>query len=196
LYVPRTDIPIKKIVTNPLPDEFKEPFTLTDSRGKKVTFTLSRVGHLKTAQRYIENKFAQEEQKFGYIKQLMSEETISTVLKEIPSSEIREYNTYLEKRSKDFAKIQQCQVINKVGSKKCSTLEDKLKVYNEIGLHTWKMYSDFVKTLNFGVDPKVEVISPFTGETVERRFQFRFLDFIPAVESPDDSGYTVSYEDE
>lgn len=193
--VPRIDVPIKNISTNPLPDEFKEPFVLTDTNGKKVTFTLARLGHIKKAQDYIEKKYAQEEQKYGYIKQLIAEKSSEEVLKEIPYSEIKAYNSYLEKRSLDFAKVQQCQVIQKIGAKKFDTLEGKINAYSEIGLHTWRMYSDFVKSLNFGVSPEVEVKSPLTGQTVTRRFLFRFMDFIPSVESQEPAGYTISYEE-
>lgn len=192
---PRVDVPIKKINTNAIPEEFKEPFTLEDKAGKKVTFTLSRLGHIKKAQKYVEEKFVAEEKEFGHIKQLIEEKSAEEVLKEIPYDEIKRYNSYLEKRSIEFAKAQQAQVIKKIGSKKYESLEEQLKAYNEIGLHTWRMYSDFVKSLNFGVDPEVEVKSPLTGQTVTRRFLFRFMDFIPSVESQEPSGYTVSYEE-
>lgn len=195
LETPRVDIPIKSITTNPIPEEFKEPFTLTDNSGKKVTFTLGRIGHIKRAQEYIENKYSAEEQKYGYIKQLLEEKSSEEVMKTVSYNEIKEYNAYMQKRSIDFAKTQQCQVIQKIGSKKYETLEEKIKAHKEVGLHTWRMYSDFVKSLNFGVDPAVEVISPITKKPVTRRFQFRFLDFIPSVESQDSSGYTVSYEE-
>lgn len=192
---PSIDIPIANIETHTIDESFKEPFTLTDKSGKKVTFTLSRLGHIKKAYEYVENKYLKEEQEYGPIKELISREGIDEAMKKVSYDRIKEYNKYLENRAVDFATVQQAQTIVKVGSKTFDTLEQKVNAYYDIGLHMWRNYSNFVENLDFGVNSEVEVTSPLTGDNVIRRFQFRFLDFIPSMEPPDSTGYSVSYEE-
>jgi len=59
-------------------------------------------------------------------------------------------------------------------------IEKKLEAYYALPPTVWEKLSSVVeKDLKYGVQHEVVVKSPITGNEVERRFQFRPLDFIP-----------------
>ena len=164
--VPRVDVPIKQIQTNPLPKDFKEPFTLTSPSGKKVTFRLSRLKDIRNASKYVDEKYAEEAQRLGRVEEMLGKyrDDPDNLFQKVSKAEIREYNEYLQHKGVDFAVVQQAQVLEKVGSKKLESLEEKIKAYHEIGLSMWREYGKFVESLHFGVDPEVKIVSPLTGE--------------------------------
>jgi hypothetical protein len=49
-------------------------------------------------------------------------------------------------------------------------------------------------SLDFGIDPDVEVLNPITNEKCTRRFQFRFNDILQAIRAFDADGYDISYD--
>lgn len=198
--VPKVTVNIANIKTNTIMSEFKEPITIVH-RDVKYWFRLSRVKDMMEAKEYVVDKYLAEENRYSKIsKDLEYNSSIDPnspiPFKERPvdPKEKRAYQEYLNKRSIDFERISQMGKVLKIGDKEVKTFEDRITMYKEIPSDIWVKFNQIIKkSIQFGVDPELKVISPLTNKEVTRRFQFRILDFIPTMELPDDSEYTVLF---
>ena len=186
IEVPRVDIDISKLKTNPLPKDFKEPIIWEDKE-LQVGFILPRIGHYITASDYIEQKYGAEEEKFS---QIEDDIKYNSSLKDkdprpkrtIDRDYLREYREYNINRNADFLKVKHCMMLHSFKGEELKSVSEKLKVYPEVGLRIWTDISNLIESeLNFGVEKNIEVKSPITGKKVIRRYQFRFKDVIPNV---------------
>ena len=91
-------------------------------------------------------------------------------------------------------KTVQAGLIVGIDNVKFNSLEEKLEHYNDIDIKYWTKYNEIVESYgNFGIESKVKVISPLSHKSVIRRFQFRYLDFLQAMDIQDSSEYAVSF---
>jgi len=192
-------IPITNIETKPLPDNFSEPISIKD-KNIKVQFILPRIEHILETSKYLQTKFAQEDQKFATLKQIISHndrmkrERKFNEIEYISEDKMQEYNNYQIRRTREYILIQQSLLIKKINNQKLITINEKRKAYERIPQRLWDVLGNILnKDLFFGVQREVKVKSPLTNKKVTRRFQFRLLDFIPTLELQDTSGYTISF---
>lgn len=196
--IPKVQINISEIKTTPIMSEFKEPIIISHA-GIKYYFRLSRVQDMLNAKNFVMDKYIEEENKFSQIKKALEynaqiEDNNVATPKKINPQELRAYREYLTRRALDFEKISQMSKVTKFGNVEINTDEDKLNYYKEIPSDIWVKLNDVIdKSIQFGVNPELSVKSPLTGEEVIRRFQFQVLDFIPTLELPDSSEYTVVF---
>ncbi len=166
---------VDNLKTTSLLKEFEEPINIT-LQNETVQFVLPRVRNILIAKDYVEKKYAQEDSQYETDDQ---------------SSEREEY---LRNRNKDFLLVQQAQLLRKHNSKVLNTLDEQIKCFKELSINFWKAYNQTVEEkLDFGVNHDIEVVSPLTDKKITRRFQFRFLDFVPSLDSQDISEYTVTF---
>lgn len=196
--VPRVSIDLKRLSTNNLPSEFKEPIVISKDNFT-CKFKLPRIGDAIKANDYVEEKYLEQESKFTV---LVNDIQFNIRNKNNPNVEQRhidkelyaEYLKYRNTRNSDFAKYQQmCSIVEVNGEK---VTEDNLfSLYNNIDLKTLGLIQKTVEEYGkFGVDEdNVPMISPITREEVIRRFQFRALDFIPSMDIQDNTGYSISF---
>lgn len=190
-------IPVRKINTKPIPDKFKEPFSLSLG-DKQFTFILPRIGDLLTVQDFIDKKYAHQIQKFQALESsLRYNQKIRKIKpdleKFINPDSMQEYVEYIVQRNKDYMAVKQALVIVKAGSTRLETVEQKMKAYRDVPREMWETYTEITSENSFGVQPEVEVISPITGDPVTRRFQFRFQDYLSKDESKRVSKVAVQF---
>ena len=200
--VPTIDIIIKDLKTKVLPDNFKEPISIT-LFGSTVKFILPRIKHLMVAKEYVENKYGTQDNKFNYFEKdldynskLDQDPNKSNLApRTIDSEMLKEYKLYQKNKLSDFLKVKQAQLIKQVDSKKFSDdISEQVKAYGDIGLHFWKAYKEIVdQKLEYGLVKDIEVVSPITGNKVIRRFQFRYVDFLSSLDSQGTTEYSYVF---
>ena len=74
---------------------------------------------------------------------------------------------------------------------------EKIKVLDnpEFDIKIGRVIEQQYKKLNFGIDPIIKVKNPFTGLICDRRFSFRIVDILSAIQSYRVDGYDIVYDD-
>lgn len=193
-----TTIDLKKLNTENILSDFKEPITLT-TNNLSCKFNLPRVGDSVRASDFVENKYVSKESKFTAIQsdiQFNIRNKNNPNVKERPIDKdlYAEYIEYRNERNSDFVKYERMCSIIEVNGKAVSE-ENMFELYKLIDLKTLNVIKNTTeKYSGFGVDENnVPMVSPITREEVIRRFQFRALDFIPTMDVQDDTGYSISF---
>jgi len=175
------------IKTNNLKSEFVEPIKIEDD-DIYYEFILPRIGHALLAKEMTEDKFVDEEDTFSVIQQsLLHNQNIENSgtgkLMSVSVSDKRKFTKYQAKRMKYFTSLIQCQLINNADGEQLNTIEEKRAAYLIAPLTVWEKFNKYIKeNAQFGIQHTIKVDSPLTKKEVERRFQFRFMDFLPSME--------------
>jgi len=193
-------IDITTIDTTPLPESFKEPFEIT-YKGNKVGFRLTRVGDAVIARTYLKNKYAIQDKKYSDIKAKVesNDEITRTTLGKgtllaIDETLYNDYLDYINQKLIDYSKVIASLLLVSYNDKVLETLEEKLEVYGNIHTDFYKIYDKVVKEkLDFGVKKDITFFCIHNKKPITRRFQFRYLDFLPSNELSGDSEYQVSF---
>lgn len=182
------EIPIKNIKTIELKKEVMEPISITAPNGKSIKCILPRMQTSLIAKKFVDKKYVMEENRFSELKNAMSSN------KPFDSEEYQEYLDYLKERGKDYLRVYQAQLLHSVDGVEIEDLSEAIDLLSEIDLTLWKEYNNIVeKYFDFGVSPTVKFDCTINHKPITRRFQFRLLDFLPTVESKDNSGYSFSF---
>jgi hypothetical protein len=199
--IPKITVNLQNISTQNLIKEFKEPIIIKRDDGTKVYFRLPRLSDAIKAQNYVEQKYNEQENKFSklrkdieYNNKVELSNNPSLQYRPIDPKEREEFDEYEEQRDHDYIVIKKMQTVQKIGDTEIQTDDDRLELYSKIDLGMWDKYNKLIENrLYFGVIHDMNVVSPVTGKEVTRRLQFQALDFIPTMELPDDSKYTVLF---
>jgi len=191
------NIPIVNIDTENLPAEFKEPIKIINDKNEYV-FRLPRVGDIVTTEKFIEEKYFEEDNKFSSLKNdidynIANKNNPNVQQRKIDPKVYKEYLTYRGQRNKDFLALQNMLLFLRINDTKFEDNEQRLKYYSELPLHIVGKLEKIVEDVHFGPEEEMKVISPITKEEVTRRFQFRALDYVPSMEAENDDGYTVVF---
>lgn len=179
-------IPVNNIKTTPLSEKVSIPIMIK-KKDFEVGLVLSRIENEIIATKFVEEKYARQDQEKNELKKKIESKDYTT-------AEFTEYHKYLSEKGKDYLRIMQSLLIDSLNGKKLETLEEKVEAVNLVPINVWGIYN---KTLNdkfnFGVNPEVEFECSITKKPITRRFQFREMYFIPTLVNPDDSGFDVSF---
>lgn len=195
-----TDIPLQRLNIIDINDDFKFPFTIEDNKTKKrVKFTFPSCEHVFLAEQYVKDMFKDEEQKFMRLRSILNTvaklntkgdaEAASKIIYDVQEKE--ELEMYEHNRSKMYLKVLQCQLLVAVDNKELTTLKDKYDAFcTDVDATTWMRYTKHVeKSGKFGIDSNYTF--KHNDTEITRRFSFRLVDFIPAMEQETDTGYTI-----
>jgi len=194
-YRPSIDIPHSLLQTVDLAEEFKEPITIT-IKGEKVAFRLPRLQDVLDAKNAVAEMYETEAMQFSSFEKVLQQNASLPEDKQQPitPSTYKAYISYLKNRGVQFERRRQASTLISYNGKTLDSLQDKLDVYDTLDLLFWKRFNEIVKKHGaFGLENDIEVTSPLTGKKVTRRFQFRLLDFIPAVDEEDTTEYSVVF---
>jgi hypothetical protein len=198
------DIEIKTLKLKNISDNVKVPFTIIDDiTQKKIKFILPKIKHGFITEKFIKEKYKEQEsefyvlnQKFQTRKKLLDKKLFEEAGKiKINPEEETSFEQFNKNKMTDYLKVTQSQLIHSVDGKVLETIEDKIKAFeNDIDTTTWKRFGETVeKYFDFGF-PK-EFTFKLGDETITRRFSFRYTDFVPSMDEKRDTGYTVSFDD-
>lgn len=199
-------ISITDIKTKTLDEEFKEPFTLKDSKtGSTYTFRLPRVKDKITAEKYIRNKYKKETREFSDIhKELYRIEKIKDndlrkeAMSELESEkydEIRDYEEYLIGKTKLLLVLIQGLSLLSVdgGELEYGDCEELLRIIPSVSRRVWETYSTVTEKYTYGLDEEVTFWLPEAEDYVTRRLAFQRMDFLPNNDEEGDTGVSISF---
>lgn len=198
------DIDIQNLKSNKINPKFKVPFSITDSiTNKKIKFVLPTVEHVLIADKFIKEKYYNQEDQLKRAKALIdTKQKLEAKQMFEKASEINVSQEDFEKveelekqKGVDYLKAIQSQLIHSVDGKECKSIEEKLKAFHEdVDSTSWMRYTETVKKYaQFGYSD--EYTFKYGEENITRRFSFRLLDLIPSMDETGDAGYTVSFDD-
>jgi hypothetical protein len=198
------DIDIKSIVINDIDSKFKNPFSIIDDITKnKVKFCFPTIEHTFIADRSIKEKYSVEGEKLALIRsrkqtkeKLLEKGLIEEAEKiQVTQEDVDKLNDFDDRKSKDYLRFLQCQLLIAVGNKELKTLEEKIEAYDtQVDATTWIRYAEVLsKEAKFGIDDNYKFI--LNDKPITRRFSFRYVEFIPSVEQRADTGYSIQFDD-
>lgn len=179
---------VDAVTTKVIKKDFKEPIVVRDPETKEelIAVRLPRIGDTIIAKKYVEKKFAHHEQKFANYDQENATEEERTA-----------YTEYEEEKQILFAKVVSALRILRSKGKELETLEEKLYAFDsDVFYAEWTAVNQNIEEAGieeFGVDPEIKLISPFSGKSIKRRCHFRIMEFIPAYQQPITPKYDIGY---
>ena len=200
-------ISLGDIDTIELSEEFKEPFTLTDSKTKqKFTFRLPRVKDKLTAETYLRNKYKLETRKFSSIHQALykierirdneARATAMEALEETRYDDIEEYREYIISKTKLMLILTQGLSLLSIDGEELEygDCDKLLEVIPTISRRVWETYTSVSEKYTYGLDENVTFYLPEVEDKVTRRLPFQRVDFLPDHEKEGDTGVDISFD--
>jgi hypothetical protein len=201
--ISEADIPISAIEVKPLDHEIKEPVNIT-VHGVTVGFVYPRIQNAGIIEDSLKVKYAEEEQRFFKLKQILefnSKQTSPTEKLDVNIAEAEEYQKYLAERAEWRTVLMRAQEIVKVNDDVFDSggLDERINaIQNDKRISTrhWIKWSEFLEGKGkFGVKDEVEFTSDILGRKVRRTFRFHTYSFIPnkLVEREGDESSSISF---
>jgi hypothetical protein len=185
--ISEADIPISAIEVEPLGHEIKEPINIT-VHGTTVGFVYPRIQNMGVIDDFLKIKYAEEEQRFFKLKQILefnSKQANPTEKLDVNIAESEEYQKYLAERAEWRIILLRAQEIVKVDNDIFSSgdLDERINAIRNdkrITARHWIKWAEFLEGKGkFGVKDEVEFTSDILGRKVRRPFRFRTYLFIP-----------------
>jgi hypothetical protein len=201
--ISEADIPISAIEVEPLVPEIREPINIT-IHGVTVGFVYPRIQNVGIIEDLLKIKYAEEEQRFFKLKQILefnSKQTNPTEKLDVNIAEAEEYRKYLAERAEWRTVLMRAQEIVRVNSDifNSGNLDERINaIQNDkrITSRHWIKWSEFLEGKGkFGVKDEVEFTSDILVRKVRRPFRFRTWTFIPnkLVEREGDESGEISF---
>jgi hypothetical protein len=179
------DIPLSAINVVPLSEDIHEPINIT-IHGVTVKFVYPRIRNAGIIDDLIKTQFADEEQQFFRIKQMIEyniKQTDPEKKKDVNLKESNEYSNYLAERAKWRVIYMRAQEICGIDNESFETLEERINVIQNdkrISVRHWQAYTDFLNGKGkFGVKDEAEFYSDILNQKVTRPFLFRSWTLMP-----------------
>lgn len=180
-------IDLSKLAWITLDNSFKEKLEL-EKNNTKVVFAHDRLFHTLIASQYIEKYCFEDEMKIRKLKEISND-------RDLTYDESKELKETSKRKANLLYKLIRCQLIVSINGVELKTIDEKLKAFDEIDETFWLKRDDLVSNVKYGVDNFIKVKSPVTGKKVERRFSFRILEILSALQLPSDDGFVVNFVD-
>ena len=183
--ISKATIRINSIITKPFPEK-KVPFEVKKDDDFIAEVDIPRFYNEVFVNQYIEQKYAEEDNKMEPLEKKIRENTNSL-------EEYKTYMAYRERRTSDLIKALQAVQILSMNGKELKTLKERIDALDEFPVRAWNVANSYIQNeLDFGVQTEVTFTCTVTGKTITRRFPFRIVDFIPSVESLNNAGAGMS----
>lgn len=179
-------ININDIKTLPLDKEVTVPINISNNKFA-VLFDYPRLIHDVKAKEYIEEKFAARENELSTLIQKVRQGIAS----DAETAQVKQFN--FDKNTEYMRVLTALQILSFNG-KEVNSIEDKLELMHKLPVSVFTLLTKiFSLRFNFGVQDEVTFIDNETEKPITRRFDFRYIDFIPALEQGNESGFNVSF---
>lgn len=211
-WVPRIDIDLRVLKIKEFPEDVKSYLTVKNKRNasdplyvKAKFLAYTRIGDSIALKKAADNKFEEEDKKYEKIRQMTTirndliQRGITDNLPVISEKEYLDWQSHAVAKAIYLSKLTKALYLvafNDIDLSK-ATLEEKLK-YSEdprFDINVTRKVDQQFAQLDFGIDPNIQVKNPITGEVCTRRFSFRLLDILQAVQSAQSDEYDFSYDD-
>jgi hypothetical protein len=201
--ISEADIPISAIEVDPLASEIKEPINIT-VHGVTVGFVYPRIQNVGIIENSLKVKYAEEEQRFFKLKQILdfnSKQKNPIEKLDVNIVEAEDYQKYLAERAEWRTVLLRAQEIVRVNNDifNSGALDERINAVQtdkRITTRHWVKWAEFLEGKGkFGVKDEVEFTSDILGRKVRRPFRFHTFSFIPNkfVEREGDESSSISF---
>jgi hypothetical protein len=165
-----------------------------------------RFGDIVLVKKAVEDRFYEEDKKYAKVKQDVS--IIDRYIEEGRSVDIigvvdpllyAAWQKHEFNKSLYLIKSTQALYLHSFNGRDLSnaSIDEKIKVLDnpEFDIKIGRVIEQQYNKLNFGIDPIIKVKNPFTGLICDRRFSFRIVDILSAIQSYRVDGYDIVYDD-
>jgi hypothetical protein len=184
-------VPISKLKFKKLKKGFKAPFKMhLNDKGDYIKMDVNRLEHLMVAKNYIGERFEDEDKEMR--KLVKSQQDDDNYRYDYQDKLIN----YTDSRTTILTKLLKAQLIVEYNGQVLETIEDKLRVYNDVAYDAvlWASYEEVMEKYAFGVVKDITHESPLTGEETNRRYYFRPSIIFQNIEVPRSNKYVVTFE--
>jgi hypothetical protein len=175
------DIPIEALEIKPLAELIREPINIK-SGGLEINFLFPRAQNSGIVDECMKERFAEQEQQFFKIKQLVNKEKTE----EVTVADLREYQDYLSERAEWQLLYTRALNLCGINHELLETLESRveaLRTDKKISVRHWEKYNEFLRNEGaFGLQDEAEFYSDILERKVKRPFRFRTFTLIPQVD--------------
>lgn len=184
--VSTASININDIQTKTLDEKVMLPIKISNSKICAL-FDYPRLMHDVKAREWIDVVFAERENRLASAMQRKNQGTAS-------KEDLDELQKLDEDKGNEYIRTLTAQQIISFNGETPETIEDKLKLMHKIPVSVLTLLANILSTrFTFGVQDEVSFIDNKTETRITRRFNFRYTDFIPAMEQGNGSGFDVSF---
>ena len=176
------------IVVDDLLTEFKTPFKITGPKGIVYELRLPVVKDLVFAKKFIETKYAEEEKLFSVTKRAI----LNGEEKTISAEDLKDYRDFMANKLKEGLLIERSGMLVSKNGEVLSD-QEKFELAKALPLDFWSLLGKLQKDLEFGINTEISFYNE-QKKSVTRRFQFRFIDLFPPMESESLGGYKLSFD--
>lgn len=207
-WVPRIDFNLTNVKINDLDTEVKSFITISKKNSNLHAKFMSypKYGDVIAVRKATEAKFAESDRSFEKIKQdvairerFLSEGRSISALDTVNDQEYTKWRIYETKKAIYVAKASQALYLVEYNGVDLSgaSIDEKIKFIDhpEFDVKLAQKINKQFEQLDFGIDPKVEVLNPITGKRCLRSFTFRLMDILQAIQLSESDEYDISYDD-
>lgn len=192
-WKPKTDIFLGKLNFIDLTNKKLTEGIRLKNKNIDVVFGIPRFGDTMVLKKAIQEKFYLSDMKYEKISKL-----IETNPEKVSLAEVNEMEDYFLQKTIFITRLTKAYYIKSIDGKNVENLDliEKVKLCDDPRLDSliYKKYEKELKSIEYGVDPNVEVINPFTNKPCIRRFVFRPFNILQIIFLSDVDEYDVSYE--
>ena len=165
-----------------------------------------RFGDIVLVKKAVEDKFYEEDKKYAKIKQdhairerYIEEGRSVESIGMIDTTAYANWQKYEIKKSLYLIKATQALYLNSFNGVDLSnnSIDEKITVLDnpDFDIKVGQIIENQYNKLVFGIDPMIKVLNPITLQPCERRFSFRVVDILSAIQSFRPDEYDISYDD-
>lgn len=199
-WVPKATINLRTDVDSyDIPEHFNPVSVIREhSSGFTVKFGLPRYGDIITLKKWLAEEYGEKEKAFGNIKRLIDirdamlrrfDEGEDVDLNRLPVVDPSAEEAYMQLQTeKATALVDVIRALHLVGFEGDDVsglpLSERVKLVQDprVDINVAKKLNDRDENLRIGLKPEVRMINPFNGAPCLRRFSFRLLDILQAVQ--------------
>ena len=179
-------IPINDIQTIPIKDNITVPIKISNNK-LEALFDYPRLIHDTRAKEYVINKFAKQDNEYSSLMQARAK-------KEATREQLKTLKDYETEKNLEYVRVITSQQIISYNGETPKNIDEQLLLMKKMPVSVLTLLANILKVnFNFGVQPEVTFIDNETQEKITRRFNFRYSDFIPSMESGNASEFNVSF---
>jgi len=209
-WKPMTSVNLTKVTTKKVASDVKPYITITKKRDDGSVFrakflSYPQYGDVLTVKKIIEKKYEDTDGKFedlrkrADLKERYTREGRIDFIPHITDKEYLEWQVYEANKAIFISRVLQAIYLvayDDVDLSKAS-IEEKIQyTFNpQFDTNVGKKLDKHYATMDFGLEPNVEIQNPITGTFCTRRFSFRDVDILQALREADVDGYDITYDD-
>lgn len=210
-WVPKTDIDLDQLKLFVVDDTFKTRVTVANKETKfTVSFGLPRFGDVLVLRRWLREAYGERDKEYGQIAKLIEmRDSMLTRYKKygdvdlaripvISDTDEENYRSYqIEKASMSTLAIRALHLVRFNGEDVAAqSLAERMKLVQDprLDISIVEQVEAHYRDLQIGIEPLVPMLNPLTEEIEARRWSFRIVDLLQAIQLQGADHYDLTFD--